>query len=150
MSVVQEKLRPPKLNHCPEIFAALLYRAWHSDPNDRPTLATIKTILQLILNALPKKKQEYTEAMADQLKEQWTHEHNLSERYLPNEPRFGNEQSMNIYQEHLTVMGRVLNIKKDIDELKQKKAKHLHYERLLEENRRLEQEIEELRSQTLS
>jgi hypothetical protein len=150
MSVVHEKLRPPKLNHCPEIFAALLYRSWHSDPNDRPTPAIIKNILQLILNALPKKKQEYTEDMADRLTQRWTDGHKLNEKYLPNEPRLGNEQSMNIYQEHLTVMERVMNIKKDINELKEKRAKHEDYELLLEENRQLEQEIEKLRSQTLS
>ena len=148
--MVQEKLRPPKLNHCPELFVALLYRSWHSDPNDRPTLAIIRNILRLVLNALPKKKQEYTEEMVNNLKEQWNQEHNLGEKYLPNEPRFGNEQSMNIYQEHLTVMERIVTLKKDIDELKQKKSKHEHYEQLRAENLHLQEEIDTLRAQTLS
>ena len=54
MKVLNEKLRPPTLNHCPELFLALLYRSWHSDPHERPSLSFIKTILRLLLNVLPK------------------------------------------------------------------------------------------------
>ncbi|CAF3486033.1 unnamed protein product [Rotaria sp. Silwood1] len=150
LSVVQHKLRPPKFNHCPELFMALMYRAWHSDPNERPTLLFIKKILRLILNTLPKKKEEYTQEMADEIKRQWIHDSGLSEKYLPYEPRFNNEQSMNLYQEHLTVMERVMKIHKDIAELKQKTANVDPYENLLYENEQLQKEIDELQLQTVT
>ena len=146
ISIVQEKLRPPKLNHCPELFIALLYRAWHSDPNERPTLLLIKKILWLILNTLPKKKEEYSEETISELHNQWINEYNLSEKYLPSEPRITNEQSMNLYQEHLTIVERILAIEKDIRELKQKQAKHDHYEQLLDENEQLRKDIDTLRA----
>jgi hypothetical protein len=149
ISVVREKLRPPKLNHCPELFIALMYRSWHSDPDERPTLLTIKQILRIILNTLPKKKQEYTDDAINELKNQWLNEHNLSEKYLPSEPRLNNEQSINLYQEHLTIMERIMKIEKDITELKQKQAKHDHYERLLDENEKLQKDIEILIPKTV-
>ncbi|UJR30735.1 hypothetical protein I4U23_018255 [Adineta vaga] len=145
ISVVREKLRPPKLNHCPELFIALLYRAWHSDPNERPTLLLIKKILRLILNTLPKQKEEYSEERISELYNQWTNEYILSEKYLPSEPRLINEQSMNLYQEHLTIMERIIAIEKDIRELKQKQAKHDHYDQLLDENEQLRKEIDMIR-----
>ena len=146
---MREKLRPPKLNHRPELFAALLYRSWHSDPNERPTLSVIKNILQIILNALPKQKQEYTEEMIHELHEQWLNKYNLSEKYLPHEPRLLNEQSVNIYQEHLTIMERIMKIQKDISELKEKQAKYDHYERILDDNEQLQKEIDALRPKTV-
>lgn len=149
ISVVREKLRPPKLNHCPDLFLALLYRSWHSDPDERPTLLFIKKILRVILNTLPKRKQEYTDNMIHDLKNQWLNEYNLSEKYLPSEPRLSNEQSMNLYQEHLGMMERVIKIHKDLSELKQKQAKHDHYEQLLDENEQLQKEIDTLKSKTV-
>jgi hypothetical protein len=149
ISVVREKLRPPKFNHCPDLFIALMYRSWHSDPYERPTLLFIKKILRLILNTLPKKKQEYTDDMINELKTQWLTEYNLPERYLPSEPRLNNEQSMNLYQEHLTIMERIIKIQKDISELKQKQAKHDHYDQLLDDNEQLQKEIDALRSKTV-
>ncbi|CAF0921104.1 unnamed protein product [Rotaria sordida] len=146
LSVVQNQLRPPKFNHCPELFIALLYRSWHSDPNERPTLLFIKKVLRLILNILPKKKQEYTSEMANEIQNQWINEYNLSEKYLPYEPRFNNEQSINLYQEHLTMMERIMKIQKDIIELKQKQAKFDHYDELLYENEQLQKKIDQLRS----
>jgi predicted RNA-binding protein len=126
-----------------------MYRSWHSDPDERPTLLFIKKILRLILNTLPKKKQDYTENMINELKNQWLNEYNFAERYLPSEPRLNNEQSMNIYQEHLTIMERIIKIQKDISELKQKQAKHDHYEQLLDENEQLQKDIDVLRSKTV-
>jgi len=126
-----------------------MYRSWHSDPDERPTLLFIKKILRLILNTLPKKKQDYTEDMINELKNQWLNEYNFAERYLPSEPRLNNEQSMNIYQEHLTIMERIIKIQKDISELKQKQAKHDHYEQLLDENVQLQKEIDALRAKTV-
>jgi hypothetical protein len=125
-----------------------MYRSWHSDPDERPTLLLIKKLLRLILNTLPKKKQDYTDEMINELKNQWLNEYNLSEKYLPSEPRVNNEQSMNIYQEHLTIMERIIKIQKEISELKQKQAKHDHYEQLVDENEQLQKEIEVLRSKT--
>ncbi|CAF2682168.1 unnamed protein product [Rotaria sp. Silwood2] len=150
LSVVQYKLRPPQLNHCPELFIALMYRSWHSDPNERPTLLFIRKVLRLILNTLPKKKQEYTQEIANEIQNQWINEHNLSEKYLPYEPRFNNEQSMNLYQEHLTIMDRVMKIQNDITDLKQKQAKFDLYDDLLYENEQLQKKIDELRSKTVN
>jgi len=125
-----------------------MYRSWHSDPDERTTLLLIKKLLRLILNTLPKKKQDYKDEMINELKNQWLNEYNLSEKYLPSEPRVNNEQSMNIYQEHLTIMERIIKIQKEISELKQKQAKHDHYEQLVDENEQLQKEIEVLRSKT--
>ena len=126
-----------------------MYRSWHSDPDERPTLLFIKRILRLILNTLPKKKQEYSDEMINDLTTQWSSECNLPEKYLPSEPRLSNEQSMNLYQEHLNIMERIIKIQKDISELKQKQAKHDHYEQLLDENDQLQKEIEILRAKTV-
>lgn len=147
--VVREKLRPPNLDHCPELFTALMYRSWHSEPTERPTLLLIKKILRLILNALPKKKQVYTEEMADEIKNQWRNEYKLSEKYIPCEPRMSNEQSVNIYQEHLTVMRRVMELQKDIVEMKQKQQENDDYYQLLDDNEQLQKKIDELRSKTV-
>ena len=126
-----------------------MYRSWHSDPDERPSLLFIKKILRVILNTLPKKKQEYTDDMITELKSQWSTEYNLPDKYLPSEPRVTNEQSMNLYQEHLTIMERIIKIQKDISELKQKQAKHDHYDLLLDDNERLQKEIDTLRSKTV-
>ncbi|CAF4361529.1 unnamed protein product, partial [Rotaria sp. Silwood2] len=150
LSVVQNQLRPPKLNNCPDLFVALMYRSWHSDPNERPTLLFIKKVLRLILNILPKRKQEYTKEMANEIQNQWVKEHNLSEKYLPREPRFNNEQSINLYEEHLRMMERVMKKQKDISELKQKQAKVDHYDELLHENEQLQKKIDQLRSKIQS
>jgi len=149
ISVVRDKLRPPKINHCPELFLALLYRSWHSDPEERPTLLFIKRILRLILNTLPKKKQLYSDVMINDLKNQWLHEYNLAERYLPSQPRLNNEQSTNIYQEHVTIMERVIQIQKDLSELKQKQAEADEYENLVEANAELQKKIDALRTKTV-
>jgi predicted RNA-binding protein len=149
ISVVRDKLRPPLFNHCPELFIALMYRAWHSDPDERPTLLFIKKILRIILNSLPREKQNYTEDMISEIKNQWLNEYHLPERYLPSEPRLNNEQSMNIYQEHLTIMERIIKIQPEISELKQKQAKHDHYEQLLDENDQLQKEINALQLKTV-
>jgi predicted RNA-binding protein len=149
ISVVRDKLRPPLFNHCPELFIALMYRAWHSDPDERPTLLFIKKILRIILNSLPREKQNYTEDMIMEIKNQWLNEYHLSEKYLPSEPRLNNEQSMNIYQEHLTIMERIIKIQPEISELKQKQAKHDHYEQLLDENDQLQKEINALQLKTV-
>ncbi len=150
ISVVREKLRPPKLNHCPELFIALMYRSWHSDPDERPTLLLIKQILRIILHTLPKTKHAYTDDMINEIKTQWLNEHNLSEKYLPSEARLNSEQSMNIYQEHLTIMERIMKIEKDISELKQKQAKHDHFEQLLDENEKLQKDIDGLKNKDSS
>lgn len=150
ISVVREKLRPPKLNHCPELFVALLYRSWHSDPNQRPSMSLVKKMLHVILNTLPKKKKEYAEEAVAELQHRWISEYSLPENYLPGQPRPANEQSMNLYQEHLMIMERILRVKEDLRELKQKQAKHDHYEQLLDENEQLQREIDALRVNTVA
>ncbi|CAF1029640.1 unnamed protein product [Rotaria sp. Silwood1] len=150
LSVVQNQLRPPKLNNCPDLFVALMYRSWHSDPNERPTLLFIKKVLRLILNTLPKKKQEYAPEKANEIQNQWLNDYNLSEKYLPYEPRYNNEQSINLYEEHLSMMERVMKLHKDISELKQKQAKFDHYQELLYDNEQLQKEIDQLRSSSQS
>lgn len=87
--------------------------------------------------------------MIHDLKNQWLHEYSLSEKYLPSDVRLNSEQSMNLYQEHLGMMERVIKIQKDLSELKQKQAKHDHYEQLLDENEQLQKEIDILRSKTV-
>ena len=149
IEVVNNKRRPPKLDHCPELLVALLYRSWHSDPNERPTLSAIKQILQIVLSVLPKTRQEYNNNTVDQLKDRWSNEYNLPDKYLPNDPRLGNEQSMNIHQEHLRVMERIMKIQKELSELEQTHKKYEHYGQLLDDNIKLERDIEALRSKQL-
>lgn len=103
-----------------------------------------------MLNTLPKKKQVYTDEMARELKHQWLDEYQFSEKLIPHEPRFNNEQSMNIYQEHLAMMERAMKIQKDISELKQKQAEFDHFDKISYENEQLQKEIENLRSKTVS
>ena len=146
IEVVQNKRRPPTLDHCPELLVALLYRSWHSDPNERPALSAIKQILQIVLNFLPKTKQEYNNSTVDQLKDRWSNECNLPDKYLPNDPRLDSEQSMNIHQEHLRIMERIMKLQKELSELKQVHEKYEHYEQLLDENMNLERDIEALRA----
>jgi len=154
--VVTEKLRPYRLNHCPDLLVALLYRSWHSDPNERPTLFSIKRILRLILNTLPKSK-TCSEAIADEVKKQCTNESNSLEKYFPYEPRLHNEKSKNIYDEHLKKLKSISNITQEISKLEQKVEEHSkqnqskrdQYMELLEENKRLEEEINKFRSKEL-
>lgn len=86
--------------------------------------------------------------MAQEVETKWLNECDFSERYLPYKPRPDNEQSVNLYQEHLTIMERIMKIQKDISELKQKQAKYDHYDQLIRENAVLQRKIDEVRSET--
>ena len=55
---------------------------------------------------------------------------------------------MNLYQEHLAAIQRIINIQKEIAPLREKLEKYDQYENLLRENEALEQKINELRSKT--
>jgi len=145
LEVVYHKRRPPKLNNCPEFLLALLYRSWHSNRNERPTLSFIKNVLRLVIRTLPKRIENFTTETAEQMRRQWIDEYHFEERYLPNEPRPNNEQSMNIYREHLTIVQRTINLKKEINVLNEKLNKYDEYERLLRENEDLEKKINDLR-----
>jgi peptidoglycan hydrolase CwlO-like protein len=153
MKVMNDKLRPPKLNHCPDLLIALMYRSWHSDANERPTLSFIKIILRLLLNILPKSKQDYSPELIDEIKKQCTNESNTLEKYFPYEPRLNNQQSKNIYEEHSNKLKIISNIKHDISELdkqvqtisKENQIKRDHHKDLLETNKQLREQIKHLR-----
>jgi len=70
LKIATENLRAKLLNNCPNILVALMYRSWHSDANERPSLFFIKKVLQLLLKHLPKNKQEYSEEMFNEVKKQ--------------------------------------------------------------------------------
>ncbi|CAF1128715.1 unnamed protein product [Adineta ricciae] len=53
--------RPPKLRNCPTLLEALMYRSWHSDPNERPTLSFIKRVLLLTSTILSKAEATHAE-----------------------------------------------------------------------------------------
>lgn len=53
--------RPPKLRNCPSLLEALMYRSWHSDPNERPTLSFIKRVLLLASTVLARAEATYAE-----------------------------------------------------------------------------------------
>ncbi len=157
MRVTTDNLRPYRLNGCPDVFVALMYRSWHSNPNERPTLSFIKKILRLIMNVLPINRQDYSEDIIHEVKKQWINDSELSEKYLPNEPRLDNEKSKNIYQDHLRKMKYVLDIKQNItdteqrrsEQSKQNEANRDVYDKLLMENKRLQQQINALREKKL-
>jgi hypothetical protein len=153
MKIATENLRPKKLNNCPNLLVALMYRSWHSDPNERPTLLLIKKILRLLLNVLPKTKQEYSEETINEVKNQCIDDLKSFEKYLPYEPRLNNEKSENIYQDHVRKMKSILDIKQDILKLeqevkqysKQNQTKYDHHEELIKENKQLQEQINKLR-----
>jgi hypothetical protein len=144
---VQNKERPAKLNPCPGLFTALLYRSWHSDPHDRTSLSFIKTVLRLILNALPRTPQVHTIERINNLKERWLNDLNLPKKYIPTEPQLDNQQSMNIYQEHLNVMERIVRIQKDINKLELINMSYDRYYEVSDENQQLQIDIDMLRVQ---
>ncbi|CAF3297721.1 unnamed protein product [Rotaria socialis] len=146
ISVVRDKLRPDRINHCPELFLALMYRAWHSDPNERPKLSFIKKVLRLILNELPQSKQNYTDEMANDIQYRWLHTYKLLKKYLPHKPRPDDQKSINLYEEHLAAMERIIKIQQDLSELQERKGKIDDYEQVLNANQQLEETINELRS----
>jgi chromosome segregation ATPase len=155
LKIATENLRPKKLINCPDVLIALMYRSWHSDPNERPTLLFIKKILRLLLNILPKNKQEYSEEIVSEVKKQCTNDLNSLEKYLPYEPRLNNDKSINIYCHHLKKMQNIVDIKQDISKLrqevneysKQNDARYDYHEELLTENQKLQEQIKKLREQ---
>ncbi|CAF1511258.1 unnamed protein product [Rotaria magnacalcarata] len=146
ISVVRDKLRPDRINHCPELFLALMYRAWHSDPNERPKLSFIKKVLRLILNELPEPKQTYTDEMANGIQYRWLNTYKLSKKYLPHKPRPDDQKSINLYEEHLAAMERIIKMQQDLSELQKRKEKIDEYEEILNANQQLQESINELRS----
>ncbi len=129
-----------------------MYRSWHSDPKERPTLTFNKKVLRLLLNVLPKSNHHYLEDMIHEVINEWIDDSSLLNKYLPNEPRSENEKSSDIYQDHLREMKNILEINKKISDLKQKlseqskqnEANHDPYERLLNENKELREKIDAL------
>ncbi|CAF1215440.1 unnamed protein product [Adineta steineri] len=157
MKITTENFRPRKLNNCPSILVALMYRSWHSDPNERPTLFFIKKVLRLILNVLPIEKQKCSKEIINDNKKQWMNECNLSQKHLLNGPRLDNKDSVNIYQDCLRKAKHITDVQKDRSEmeqtlealLKEKDSKTDHHKQLLIENEKLQQQIELLREKIL-
>jgi len=156
MKVSTDKLRPRKLNNCPDLLVRLMYRSWHSDPNERPTLIFIKKVLRLLLNIIPENKQKYSVEMVNEDKKQWINNCDSSVKHLLNDPRLNNENSVNIYQDCLKKVKSISDIKKNISELegnlaklKEKEMKSDHYDQLLNDNEKLEKQIEALRVKIL-
>ena len=103
----------------------------------------------MILKVLPKTKtQEISVERKNQLMQQWTTEFQLSDKYLPIEPRSDNQESMNIYQNHVKVMENIIEIQKKLKETNENLEKFSEYDRLLEENKELKSQIDALRGQT--
>jgi hypothetical protein len=55
LKVATENLRPKLLNNCPNILVALMYRSWHSDANERPSLFFIKKSSSIIIKTFTQK-----------------------------------------------------------------------------------------------
>jgi len=145
--VVEKNIRPRKLNHCPDVLVALMDHSWHSDPNKRPTLLFIKETLRFLLNLLSKSECEYSKEAGDGEQTQCTDEPNSLEQYLPDKPLLNNEISMNIYKEHFKKLNSIWSRQQDIPILKQNQSKCDHHEDLLEENKKLREQIDKLREQ---
>jgi hypothetical protein len=154
MKIVTDNLRPPELNHCPDLLVALMYRSWHSDPGERPTLLFIKRILRLLINVLPKNEDKCSEEMVEEVKKQCSMESKSLEKYFPYEPRVNNERSRNIYEEHVKKLKIISDRKQDItileqkldEQVKQNQSKHDHFQELATENEKLKEQIEKLAS----
>lgn len=144
--LIADKLRPHKLNKCSDLLAALMYRSWHSEPKERPTLSLIKKVLRLIYHVLPNNRQEYTEEMENELKRQWTDVHHLPTAYFPCQPRLNNVQSRNIHQDYLKKMkdiiatkDKILNIREQLPKIQeQNEINENRRIRIIEENKQLE------------
>lgn len=96
--------------------------------------------MKLILDKLPKPVSEFRREMHDETVNQWVRKHELPAEYLPTVPRSDDIQSMNIYQEHIQVLQRIMPMHERIKKLEQYKA-------LLEENERLKNRLDELNTQ---
>ena len=115
-----EKLRPAQLTSCPEIFRALLYRSWHSDPFERPSLDFIKKILRLFLRQLPSTSCQYQLGPT-------TDDRTLIslDKYRPFKARSHIAESIGFYDEHCRVVQEIAKLKKEI-ELKKKFLKRIN------------------------
>lgn len=51
--VAHEDLRPPLLEHIPEILQRLMAACWHADPAQRPSFTTVVFLLEEAKNAVP-------------------------------------------------------------------------------------------------
>ncbi len=131
-----------------------MYRSWHSDPGERPTLLFIKRILRLLINVLPKNEDKCSEEMVEEVKKQCSMESKSLEKYFPYEPRVNNERSRNIYEEHVKKLKIISDKKQDIaileqkldEQVKQNQSKHDHFQELTTENEKLKEQIEKLAS----
>ena len=152
IKVWQAKLRPSTLRNCPEILVALMYRSWHSDPNERPTLSCIKTILRLLLKFLPKTELECSSEVIDDARSSCTTESKTLEKYIPCQPRAHNERSKNLYEEHSRKLKRIADLKQNISTLdervqtlcEQNQHKRDCHQQVLDENQRLREQIRAL------
>ncbi|CAF1257955.1 unnamed protein product, partial [Didymodactylos carnosus] len=144
-SVVKEKLRPPKVQPCPKLFSVLIYRCWHSNPDERPSLLLIKNILKLIIDKLPVEP-GLNPNNIQQLKKEWLEKYDLPEKYLPVDPKLSNKQSINIYNEHVNLMKAIIKIQHDIELLKQKNEQKEEYYKLKDQNNDLIKQIETFRT----
>lgn len=51
--VAHEDLRPPLLEHIPEILHRLMKACWHADPAERPSFTTVMFLIEEAKNAVP-------------------------------------------------------------------------------------------------
>lgn len=51
--VAHEELRPPLLEHIPEMLQRLMAACWHADPAQRPSFHTVVFLLEEAKNAVP-------------------------------------------------------------------------------------------------
>lgn len=109
LRVSLEKLRPSQLKPCPEIFLTLLYRSWHSNPFERPSLDFIKKVLRLFLLRLPQTSYQYLIGTPTDVQPLISFH-----KYQPSQPRTQIERSINLYNEHCQKLRQIAILKQTI------------------------------------
>lgn len=150
LRVSLEKLRPSQLKPCPEIFLTLLYRSWHSNPFERPSLDFIKKVLRLFLFRLPQTSYQYLIGTPTDVQPLISFD-----KYQPSQPRTQIERSINLYNEHCQKLRQIAKLKQtiqsketDLESYQTKNDDQFdRLQELNEENQHLRNEINRLKHQ---
>lgn len=135
-----------------------MFRAWHKDPNERPSLSFIKAVLRLFIDALPDGHVTYCENAILEEQTKWATVCDASEKHLLTAPRVAHANSIHLYQDCLRKTTSIREVAEVLAEMRQKleqyqQSREMKKDRMAQlsaENERLRSEIEKLRNKTPS